>query len=194
MDWSERYALGTTPWDMGRPHPELARRLASAELAASRRPSVLVPGCGNGHDARLLAESGCLVTALDLVSGLSAVVARSLEPYGGRFIAADALTYRAPHDVLFEHTFFCALPLEQRTRYGEMAAACVVPGGALHAVVFPANKPAELGGPPYGMTTEALAAALGSRFDLVSDTAVAPVEGRDQWTTRWATFQRVTDS
>jgi SAM-dependent methyltransferase len=192
MDWAERYADDNTPWDMGRAHPELARRLADHRLAASASASarrVLVPGCGRGHDALALARAGFAVTAVDIVAQLESSVGSALAAHGGRFVVSDALSLSEPHELLFEHTFFCALPPTLRPRYGEMAARCVAPGGTLHAVVFPLDKTPRDQGPPFQMTTGDLSSALGDAFELQEDAAIEPISDRP-WGARWVCFQR----
>ncbi|MFM8766042.1 MAG: thiopurine S-methyltransferase, partial [Spartobacteria bacterium] len=48
VDWNTRYVAGDTPWDKGTAHPALVARLQNQPL----KGSVLVPGCGAGHDVR----------------------------------------------------------------------------------------------------------------------------------------------
>lgn len=188
-DWAARYAAANTPWDLGGPHPELAARLDRlVPLGGTAGPGrACVPGCGRGHDARLLAAAGWEVTAVDVVPELQ----RFFPPeFHGRFLATDALALIAPpFDLLWEHTFFCALEPEQRPRYGAMARRLLRPGGLLAALVFPVGKePGQ--GPPYAMSTAALAEALGPEFRLLRDHAARhPGPGR-LWGERWAEFQR----
>src|SRR5262245_34895653 len=64
--WQDLYAQGGDRWELGRPSPSLGAHLA-------RRPpplgTVAVPGCGRGHDARLLARRGYRVLGFDFVPG-----------------------------------------------------------------------------------------------------------------------------
>ena len=53
--WEDRYAQHADGWEMGVPHPSLVHLL---ETTAPPRGRVAVPGCGRGHDARLLASHG----------------------------------------------------------------------------------------------------------------------------------------
>ena len=50
-DWDTAYREGTPPWDVGRPHAELARVLDEYRL---RPQTVLEVGCGTGADAIVL--------------------------------------------------------------------------------------------------------------------------------------------
>jgi len=63
-DWESCYLSGDTQWDKGMPSPGLIDWLQdSPELA---RGSVVVPGCGFGHDARAWAETGFKVVGHDI--------------------------------------------------------------------------------------------------------------------------------
>src|ERR1041385_2344387 len=64
FDWEQRYQTGDMPWEKGEPSPGLVDFLAAhPELLHG---SVLVPGCGTGHDARQWAKHGFRVVGFDL--------------------------------------------------------------------------------------------------------------------------------
>ncbi|MDH3284788.1 MAG: TPMT family class I SAM-dependent methyltransferase, partial [Acidobacteriota bacterium] len=109
-----------------------------------------------------------------------------------RFLAGDALEHEedAPFELVFEHTFFCAIPPERRGEYGDMAARLTRPGARLAAIVFPVGRPADMGGPPWGIATHDLAEALGARFRLVVDEPAARPAARRSWDERFALFER----
>ena len=192
-DWSIRYALGRPAWDLGGPHPELVARLAEDPSLGVEggRGRALVPGSGLGHDAEALAKAGWAVTAVDFASELEPLVEGRFGPLGCRFVATDALTFEDddPYDLLFDHTFFCAIHPEDRPAFGELAGRLVVSGGRVCSIVFPAEKPLESGGPPWGMTTAAMDAVLGPDFEPVFDQPVA-LCGHPSWGERWAVFTR----
>jgi 2-polyprenyl-3-methyl-5-hydroxy-6-metoxy-1,4-benzoquinol methylase len=77
MDWNARYEANDTPWDKGSPTPVL-------EEIYQRHPdifagkSILVPGCGTGHDACWLAATGAHTTGVD-ISPLAITKARELD-------------------------------------------------------------------------------------------------------------------
>jgi SAM-dependent methyltransferase len=54
--WQELYEQGRDGWDLRGPTPVLARLLGAREVPPAGRAAV--PGCGRGHDARLLARHG----------------------------------------------------------------------------------------------------------------------------------------
>jgi methyl halide transferase len=166
--WSERYTSENTPWDHGRAHPELLRLIEAGRLDPPRPDArALVPGCGRGHDALALVEAGWKVTAIDFAPEVEAPCAPAVTASGGRFLCEDALAHAdRGYDLLFEHTFFCAIDPSDRARYGELARRALDPGGRLVALVFPVGKPAETGGPPWGYGVQDLAEALGDGFVL----------------------------
>ena len=68
--WNDRYAEGSTGWDLGEAPPVVHR--VSQDVVEARRsqdsatpPRVLVPGCGRGHDAIGWAQAGATATGLD---------------------------------------------------------------------------------------------------------------------------------
>lgn len=164
FDWSARYGERNTPWDLGAAHPELVARLSRGEWLPPRPGArALVPGCGYAHDALALARAGWAVTAIDVVGTLAEPVTARLAPFGSRFLVEDALAHRAgeTYDLLFEHTFFCALDPAQRPAWGELARANVAGGGHLVVLLFPVGKPASEGGPPHGVERADYETALG---------------------------------
>jgi SAM-dependent methyltransferase len=191
-DWSRRYRDQDTPWDVGGPHPELARRLASRDLAPLRPgENALVPGAGRGYDAVALARAGWSVTALDFADGTRGEATRELERLGGRFLEVDALTYDGgPYDLVFDHTFFCAIAPSERPRWGQTMERVVADDGRLVLLVFPGGKPRDAGGPPFAMELDDVRAVLPSDFELVCDEPAAQTLARREWRESWAVFQR----
>jgi SAM-dependent methyltransferase len=64
--WDQRYRDGGDGWELGEPAPPL-RHFLESDLQAPQPPGrVLVPGCGRGHEAALLAGLGFAVVGLDL--------------------------------------------------------------------------------------------------------------------------------
>jgi hypothetical protein len=191
-DWTKRYSEKDTPWDVGGPHPELARRLASAAFAPRvRGENALVPGAGPCHDALALAQAGWNVTALDFADGLRTGIVKQLEKHGGRLLEVDALSYDGgPYDLVFDHTFFCAIAPEDRPRWGRAMERVVADDGRLVLLVFPGGKPRDAGGPPFAMEIDDVGAVLPRDFELVSHEPVERKVARREWRESWAVFER----
>ncbi len=199
-DWQQRYRDQHTPWDLGEAHPELRRRIETGELAPPHPGArALVPGCGRGWDAIALAEAGWSVVAVDLVGDLAERVGGRLAEHGGRFLVGDALDTGwwpdaglepGSFQLLFDHTFYCALPLERRPGFGALAGGALAPDGALCSLVFPIGRPLDQGGPPYAMAPEDLEQSLGPAFQIRCNESVAAPTGDRAWLERWCRFDR----
>lgn len=184
-DWSERYRAGTIPWDLGRAHPELVERLPGLGPPGT----ALVPGAGRGHDVSALASAGWEVTAIDFAPAVADDLGAAVGTQG-RVVIGDVFAFAPPEpvDLLFDHTFFCTLPPDDRTGFGSWAAEVVRPGGRVASVVFPIDRSETEAAPPYPMTVADLTAALGPAFALDVD---EPADrGGRRWETRWAVFRR----
>ncbi|MCB9916111.1 MAG: methyltransferase domain-containing protein [Planctomycetes bacterium] len=168
-----------------------ARWRAGSSRAAAAGARALVPGAGRAHDALALARGGWDVTAVDVVPALAEEVTAALAPHRGRFVVADALSFvDEPFDLVWEHTFFCALDPTHRAAWGAMVRRNLARDGRLVALVYPEGKPPENGGPPYGYDLEHVLAALGPGFVVRAEREL-PREllGRD-WVQRWAVLAR----
>ena len=168
--WQNLYAQGGDRWELGRPNPTLEAHLA-------RRPQpagvVAVPGCGRGHDARLLSRHGHRVLAFDFVAD-TLRVARQLAVRDGvdvRFEERDVFelgaVYPAYFDGVWEYTCFCAIDPRRRAEYVDVLARTLKPGGWLLACFFPmGEKP---GGPPFAVNEAEVRTLLAPQFELVED-------------------------
>ncbi|MEZ6196852.1 MAG: hypothetical protein R3F20_14180 [Planctomycetota bacterium] len=173
--WTFFWDRDITPWDLGEAHPEFRRRADELcdDRADGERGEAIVPGCGAGHDAMLLAGLGWAVTAMDFAAPAAGIDV-GLAGAGGRYLREDVFAHadEGRYRLWLEHTFFCAIPPERRADWGAAAGRLLAPGGRLAALVFPVGKPAEEGGPPFGLTVADMSAALGERFELVLDEEV----------------------
>lgn len=162
--WDQRYREGADRWELGRPAPPLVEAFRS-HSAAPRAPGlVLVPGCGRGHEAALLAELGFSVVGLDF----SAEAIREARRLHGadrpelRWLQADLLDPAAlaasglgpaSLDGVLEHTCFCAIEPSQRQAYRHTVIRLLKPGGWLLGLFFCHGRE---GGPPYGADPQVL--------------------------------------
>ena len=154
-DWNSCYQSGETPWEKGKATPVLEE--VKARQGAVFRGTVLVPGCGVGHDARRLAEHGLQVTGAD-IAPLAIEQARAHDPEGRvdfRLVDLFALPQdmRGKFDLVWEHTCLCALPLEMRKQYALGIASALKAEGVVAGVFYmdPDLDPDETG-PPFGIT------------------------------------------
>lgn len=184
VDWNARYVAGDTPWDKGAAHPSLVAWLKKQPLTGS----VLVPGCGAGHDVRAIAAHGATrVTGVDIApSALS--LARQFPKSGnecyveGDFLAGDA-TPPGAFDAIFEHTCFCAIPPGRRADYAKAAASALRAGGILLAVFFTNPDNPDPHSPPFRCDRDEIEALFSRDFEFLETAAASPTyperEGRE---------------
>jgi len=152
--WEQRFAGGNTPWDRGEANPQLGAWLAAGALTPCR---ILIPGCGSGYEAALLAQSGFEVTALDYAPIAIERTRKLLEArrLKATLVEADALAWRPdrPFDAIYEQTCLCALYPDHWRAYADQLHRWLKPGGQLLAlfVQFLRAEAAhgEIQGPPY---------------------------------------------
>ncbi len=189
-DWNARYLAEETPWEKGAPAPPLLELLEKTDSAFWGGGTVLVPGCGTGHDVRALSATGLDVLGLDLAE--QAVMKSRSHPATGneKYELGDFLDpeWRAgkSFSAIWEHTCFCAIDPSRRPEYAKACAELIEPGGHLVGVFFlTPNKPGEEGaGPPFNSSIEELDARFGPRFDRVESRVpgrVYPGREGDEW-------------
>lgn len=168
-DWEARYQAGETPWEKGAGSPGLEDFLR--DHPDLPRGTVLVPGCGTGHDVRCWARHGFRALGLDLADSAIRLATERTAPEDllATFRQSDFLRGEMlgtpPVDWLFEHTLFCAIHPEERGLYAEAAARWVRPGGNFLAVHYMLREGAE--GPPFGCSQEEIMERFSPAFDLI---------------------------
>ncbi len=167
VDWSERYQSGETPWEKGEPHPELPFLLSAHHEILGNAERVLVPGCGFGHDAQLIhAVTRANVLGLDLAQEPIEQAKQRYCKKGLAWTVGDLFDWPGRYDLVFEHTCFCAIPIERRGDYAAAMARLIQPGGHLLGIFFlnPDHEGEE--GPPFGVTLDELEGFFGEDFAL----------------------------
>ncbi|KAK1829070.1 S-adenosyl-L-methionine-dependent methyltransferase [Podospora conica] len=184
--WDLLWQDAFTPWDRGGPSPALLDLLTQHRDLfphTSPNPTAFVPGCGRGYDVLLLSSFGYDVTGLDVSSTSLARAAEteqalaSDETYAARdpgrgkgevkWVRADFFDDGAEgvgrrFDLVFDYTFFCALPPSARPAWARRMSQLVRPsGGRLVCLEWPLTKSPEAGGPPWAVSREAYVAHLG---------------------------------
>ena len=164
-DWESRYQTKDMPWEKGAPSPGLVDFLAGHPNLP--RGTVLVPGCGTGHDARCWAAAGFAVTGTDIAPSAirlseegTAAAGLSVQFVLGDFLGDAAL---GPFDWIFEHTLFCAIDPARREDYIKAVLRRLKPGGSYLAVNYLIP---DRDGPPYGTTRPELVDRFGPHLKL----------------------------
>ncbi|MEO1002119.1 MAG: methyltransferase domain-containing protein [Cyanobacteria bacterium J06638_7] len=203
--WDQRYREGGDGWELGQPAPPLAAFLRHDRRAPQPGGPVLVPGCGRGHDAALLAELGFAVVGLDFSAEALAEARRLHGPdrAGLRWLQADLFDPAAlaaaglgPGSLggVLEHTCFCAIDPAQRQAYIATVARLLQPGGWLLGLFWCHGRP---GGPPWGSDPQALArqwrqAGLAAQIWEPARGSIS--SRRDEWLGLWHPHCRTPES
>jgi SAM-dependent methyltransferase len=187
--WEALYAAGNDGWELGAPAPALEAWLDAGGAfttgpgARGGSPRVAVPGCGRGHDARLLARRGYEVRAFDFAESAVAE-ARRLAAADGVDLAVErrdvftlARDLAGAFDGVWEYTCFCAIDPARREEYAQVLHAVLRPGGLLLACFYPLREGHD--GPPFPVSRPDIDHALAGRFTVLEEgTPARSVERR----------------
>ena len=146
--WEERYAKNETSWDVGyvtTPLKEYIDQLTNKDI------KILIPGCGNAHEAQYLHEQGFSnVFVIDLAQqALDNLCERTLDFPLQQLILGDYFTHTGQYDLILEQTFVSSLEPRLRPAYAKKTYDLLVPNGKLAGVLFDFELDS---GPPYGGT------------------------------------------
>ncbi|MEO5667702.1 MAG: methyltransferase domain-containing protein [Bdellovibrionota bacterium] len=189
--WSEVYASGQDGWELGAAHPVLATQ----EWQRFKGARVLVPGSGRGHEAAFLATSipASQITALDIApEALEAARARYGDLKNLVFENHDVFEFLktqsdASWDLIFEHTFFCAIDPLKREEYVREVGRVLKPGGLWLGIFFLLEHP---GGPPFAVTQWELREFTKKTFDIHAWKRIAENPSGRTYKELWAEFSR----
>lgn len=165
-DWNKAYEEDDIPWDKGYASPPLVEFLERHRISGS----VLVPGCGTGHDVRLLSGQGARVIGMDIAPG----AIRKAEAFplvaDECYELDDFLRPKPEHigryDWVVEHTCLCAIEPDERSNYVESLSRVLKPGGYFLAVIYREVLDYSGDGPPHPMARE-VSDRLFSDFELI---------------------------
>lgn len=147
--WDERFETNDTPWDIGQvstPVKEFIDRLENKDQA------ILIPGCGNSHEAAYLLQQGFTnITVVDISSVLTLSLQKKFAAYSGKqihIVNSNFFAINGTFDLILEQTFFCALDPSLRVQYANKMSQLLNKGGHLAGLLF--NRVFPTPGPPFG--------------------------------------------
>ncbi len=164
--WEQKYQAKDTPWNKGEASPGLVHFLARHKDLP--RGTVLIPGCGFGHDVRVWSDAGFTATGLDLAPSAAELARNTLAGTSAKMRTGNFLTDVPDEqfDYLFEHTLYCAIEPDQRAAYAEAATLWLKPDGHFLAVhyLIPDTE-----GPPFGTTRDEVVSRFSPMFALLDE-------------------------
>jgi len=170
--WDAAWKNGLTPWDVGYSQPPLRDILTSGKVSFPTQGTALVPGCGTGYDAILIAlQLGLHTTGVD-ISTTALVASAALKEKTGiknvEFKADNFFNLDGSFDLVYDYTFFVAIPPEMRPAWAKQMNKLVKPGGYLISLVYPMDPLVETG-PPYYVRPNHLVEELGEGWEKLID-------------------------
>lgn len=147
--WSERYVNQQTRWDIGDVAPALKNYF---DQLSDKNLAILIPGCGNAHEAEYLLEQGFTdITLIDisevLVNALQEKLRIFIEKGFVEVIHQDFFQHSGSYDLIIEQTFFCAIDPSFRPNHANKMSELLKPKGKLVGLLFDCHFD---GGPPFG--------------------------------------------
>jgi SAM-dependent methyltransferase len=145
--WNSRWKKEETGWDIGMPSPAITEYILQY---TNNDAAILIPGCGNAHEADFLIENGFKnITLIDIAPE---AVERIKKRFEGktqvRILCEDFFKHNGEYDLIIEQTFFCAIHPSKRNEYAQKTASLLKNKGKIIGVLF--DKNFEQQGPPFG--------------------------------------------
>ncbi len=144
--WNTQYENNTTGWDLGEATLAFINYFENVE---DKNTAILIPGCGNAHEAAMLLSLGFKnITVIDIAPKVvNDLKEKFRNEHQLTIICGDFFDLKEHFDFIVEQTFFCALPPQIREKYVWKMHELLKPKGKLVGLLF--NRTFEQG-PPFG--------------------------------------------
>jgi SAM-dependent methyltransferase len=165
-DWQKHYDENDLAWDLGKVANPFVRLWEEGVLEPG---TLIVPGCGQGHEVIYFAERGFEVTGIDFSPGAVKLLGESLrrKNLNAQVLHRDFFELEAKHDqaydAMLEQTFFCAIHSDQRRAYVETVSRILKPRGLLFGLFY---ETGEEGGPPFNTTEADIRKYFSETYDI----------------------------
>lgn len=160
--WDTQYKTNTTGWDLGKVSPPIKEYI---DTKKNKNISILIPGCGNSHEAEYLLSIGFTnITLIDIAPTLVLNLQGKFKNYPNiKIILGDFFEHKGQYDLVIEQTFFCALPPTMREKYVVEIHKILKDKGLLVGLLF--NRTFE-SGPPFGGSQAEYESLFKNYFDF----------------------------
>ena len=144
--WDKQYTSNSTGWDLGEVSPPIKEYI---DTLTDKNISILIPGCGNSHEAEYLLSQGFTnVTIIDIAPTLVEKLQKKFIGHPNlKVVLGDFFAHQGKYDLIIEQTFFCALLPAMRQKYVLKMHNILEEKGLLVGLLF--DKTFE-SGPPFG--------------------------------------------
>ncbi|KAG0232745.1 hypothetical protein BGX31_005020 [Mortierella sp. GBA43] len=173
--WNQLWEKGIHPWDKPAPSPALVEVIEQKPIKDQipTTGNVLVPGCGRGVDVFYLRNKDRKVYGLD-ISPIAVEQCQELQKAQNipdsevHFFVDDFFKFDIPQggfQLIYDYTFFCAIPPELRPSWGQRMAELITKDGVLITLMYPLKD--HEGGPPFAVSEAAYHAELDANFECL---------------------------
>jgi len=181
--WNNRYKQGKTGWDIGYASPAITDY---AKQITNKNIKVLIPGCGNAHEAESLLNLG--FTNITIIDFAAEAIKNTKQKYNNyinngmlNIVCDDFFNDNHLYDLVLEQTFFCALNPILRSNYAKHMHNILNTNGTLAGLFFNFELTEE--GPPFGGSIKEYETYFKPFFTIKtfepSYNSIKPREGRE---------------
>lgn len=144
--WDQRWENEQTGWDIGYSSPPIEDYMLQY---ADKDAAILIPGCGNAHEAEYLIQLGFKnITVLDISEYATEILRKKFEDKPSiKVVTGDFFDHASQYDLILEQTFFCAIDPTLRQAYAAKMNELLNEDGKLVGLLFNRDF---IGGPPFG--------------------------------------------
>jgi methyl halide transferase len=161
--WDQRYLIHNTTWDAGGPTTPMLQYI---DQLKNINIHVLIPGCGNAHEAEYMFKKGFKNVFVSDIASLPLQNLKKRCPSfpSNQLLHADFFKLEENYDLILEQTFFCAIDPSMRKRYVEKCASLLKKGGKLVGLLF--DDKLNNDQPPFGGSKEEYMSYFQPFFDI----------------------------
>ena len=160
--WDKKYQSHQTGWDIGSISEPLKCYI---DQIKNKDIQILIPGCGNAHEAKYLLDKGFTnITIIDISETLIHILKEVFRDRNQiNIIHGDFFEHQDNYDLIFEQTFFCAINPNLRISYVKKMHQLLKKNGKLVGVLFDKNFES---GPPFGGNQKEYIQLFSNNFNL----------------------------
>jgi SAM-dependent methyltransferase len=163
--WENRWTNREIGWDLGEVSPPIKEYIGQYK---NKNHRILIPGCGNAHEAEYLINEGFTdITLIDISPTATAILQEKFtDSPQVKIVCEDFFEHNGEYDLILEQTFFCAISPTLRKKYVEKMRSLLSEEGKLVGVLF--NVEFEKQGPPFGGFQSDYQSLFEKHFDFKS--------------------------
>lgn len=184
--WNNRYISGKIGWDLGEASPAIVAYFASQR---NKDVKILIPGCGNAHEADALIQLGFTnITLIDISEELVSMLQTRFAKNDSIHVElGDFFEFSGNFDVVIEQTFFCAIDPALRSKYVHKMHQLLNKGGKIVGLMFNRAFP---DGPPFGGTQKEYKTLFSGKFNTKMDECKRSIPAR-LGSELWVQFDKI---